>query len=138
MVSGQFDVIYDNSSLNIAKRPTNGQINDIYRRCGNISVLNSGDGVGGDYTNSGLFRVIVEVPWSQDTQDPCDGGAGIGPCGDGYFTVFTFKGMSPGTSEIAFAGRKQMNQIVDWGLYEDYSYDDSVLVWGPNVEVTVQ
>jgi hypothetical protein len=138
LVTGQFDVVYDNSSLNIAKRPTNGQVNDIYRSCGNISVSNEGDGVGGDYTNSGLFRVIVEVLWSQDTQDPCDGGAGTGPCGDGYLATFTFRGMKPGTSEIAFTGTKQVNQIVDWVPYEDYSYSGGDVVWGPNVEVTVQ
>jgi len=153
LVAGQFDVVYDSSSLNIEGRPTGGIINDAYRSCGNISVGNGGDGVGGDYTNSGLFRVIVEVPWAQDTQDPCDGGAGTGPCGDGYLATFTFKGMKPGTSEIAFTGKKQMHQIVDWVAYQDYSYPcnpyppvftptpcvpDSVLTWGGDVSVTVQ
>lgn len=138
LVTGQFDVVYDNSSLNMAERPTGGAINDIASGCGNISVSNTGDGVGGDYTNSGLFRVIVEVPWAQDPQDPCDGGAGTGPCGDGYLTSFTFKGMSPGTSEIAIAGKTQMNQILDWVPYEDYAYSGGNVVWGPNVQVIVQ
>jgi hypothetical protein len=140
LVTGQFDVVYDNSSLNIAERPTNGIINDVSRGCGNISVINEGDapGVGADYTNSGLFRVLIGVPWAQDTQDPCDGGAGTGPCGDGYLTIFTFKGMSPGTSEIAFGGKTQVNQILDWEPYEDYAYSGGNVVWGPSVQVTVQ
>ena len=139
IVAGQFDVVYDNSSLNIAKRPAGGVIYDVYRGCGNISVSNIGNAPGvGDYKNSGLFRVLLECGWAQDSQDPCDGGAGTGPCGDGYLATFTFKGMKPGTSEIAFTGKTQVHQIVDWVPYEDYSYSGVDVVWGPNVRVTVK
>ena len=160
LVSGQWDVFYNRSILNVVGRPTAGSINDVYDRtyqgnpvegCGwvpvDINYAGINIGYGTATTNSGCLRFIAFCTWAQSDPEECAGGGGTGPVGDGYLTTITFKGVSPGTCDIALGANQgagtlrfktQMNQIVDWAVYQDYSYPGSdVLVWGPNASVTV-
>ena len=158
LASGQWDVFYNRSILNVQGRPTSGLVNDVYDRtyqgdpaegCGWVPVYISSAGIdigyGNATTNSGCLRLLADCSWAQNYPDACAGGGGTGPVGDGYLTTITFKGVSPGTCDIAFGAypgttrfKTQMNQIVDWAVYQDYSYPGSdVLVWGANASVTV-
>jgi len=96
LVSGQFDVLYNSSVLNVVVDPPDGVINDTMRSCGNVTVDIDKGGIGGDWNSSGRLRIFVDVPWAQDPQDPCTGGNGSGPGGDGYLTTLTFKGIAAG------------------------------------------
>jgi len=133
LASGQFDVLYDNGIISLFGEPTSGVIHDTVH--GDIAI--------DTYYNlveSGRLRVFVDCTWAQTDSggEPSAGGDGTGPCGDGYLSVLAFKGMSAGTCEIAFGGKLQVNQIKDWGIYADYSYGATTVVWGPSVQVTVQ
>ena len=169
LTAGQFDILYDKDTLNVAADPSGGTINDMYDRTtyGNPATGCSWQSVGPIYyngidigygnamANSGCLRILWTDEWAQapSSEGDCAGGDGTGQCGDGYLATFTFKGMRPGTSEIAFTGKKQVHQIVDWVAYQDYPYPcnpyppvftptpcvpDSVLTWGGDVSVTVQ
>jgi hypothetical protein len=117
LVTGQFDVVYNSSIINVWTPPTNGTINDTMppRYCGNIPVNISYAGIGGNWTNSGRLRILLEVPWTQEPATNCSGGDGTGPCGDGYITILTFRGMNAGSGEIAFYDPRQINQMVEEG-----------------------
>lgn len=164
LLSGQWEVFYNRSILNVVGGPTQGSVNDSLDRsmycyddgeevfcgpatgCGWVPVdiyyAGIDIGYGNALRNSGCLRFIADCAWSQTNPTECAGGGGNGPVGDGYLTTITFKGVSPGTCDIALgahqAFKTQMNQIVDWALYKDYSYSGSdALVWGANASVTV-
>jgi len=160
LTASQFDVIYNPSVLNVRSpypgvAGTVGEINDALDRsaygdpsggCGwqSVGPLSYGPidiGYGNAPTSSGCLRILLIDEWAQGSSDGeggCQGGDGTGQCGDGWITVIRFRAIGPGTSEIAFAGKKQINQIVDWVPKENYSYSGVDVVWGPNVRVTVQ
>ena len=158
LASGQFDVLYDKNILNVAADPPDGTVNDTYDRtaygnpatgCGPQSVAavsaNGIDiGYGNSTANSGCLRIFWTNDWVQNTTGDCTAGDGTGQTGEGWLTVVTFKGVGTGTSDIAFGGgpgggKLQVNQILDYVDYQDYSYTGiEHLVWGPSVQVTVQ
>ncbi len=161
LVTGQFDLLYDKDILNVAEVSSDGTIYDTYTRtaygnpatgCGwqSIEPVDSNGidiGYGNAMSNSGCFRILWQNDWSQKTssEGDCAGGDGTGQCGDGWIIVVTFRAVSPGTSEIGFwkpgnaAHPMLVHQIVNWDLYYNYSYTGNEhLMWGPNVQVTVQ
>jgi hypothetical protein len=140
-VSGQLDILYDNTVLNVGADPSDGVIQDPV--AGDITVDVEKGGIDGNWWDSGRMRLIFDVPWSQTIPGPPDfvGGNGTGPSGDGYLTEITFKGVGTGTCDIAFwdcATPRQINQIVGWVIHQDYSYDAENIAWGPVVQITVQ
>jgi hypothetical protein len=156
--SGQFDVLYDKNILNVAANPSDGTINDTYNRLayGNPATGCGWQSVGPVYSNgidigygnatpsSGCLRILWTNDWVQTTSSggDCAGGDGTGQCGDGWITVITFRAVGAGTCDIAFGagsqgGKLQVNQIKDWSIYQDYSFDDTDAVWGPSVQVAV-
>jgi hypothetical protein len=140
MVSGQMDVLYNNSVLNVWADPPDGVVHDPVD--GDITIDVDKAGIGGNWWDSGRLRMIFDVPWAQQIPGPplFEGGNGTGPSGNGYLTQLTFRGVGEGTCDIAFwdcATPRQINQIVDWTIYQDYSYDEAIVVWGANASVTV-
>jgi hypothetical protein len=141
-VSGAFDVIYDPSVLNVWDVPANGVIHDPVN--GDIEVDIAYGGIGGNWWDSGRLRVLLDCPWAQTIPGPPDfeGGNGTGTCGDGYLVELVFRGVGTGACNITLGDsppqfRTQVNQIVGWTVYQDYSYDDAVLAWGAGSQVSV-
>jgi len=141
LVSGMFDILYDSGVVNLDGIPTDGVIHD--PADGDITVDIQEGGIGGNWWDSGRLRLLVDVPWSQTIPGPpeWEGGNGTGTSGDGYLTEFVFKAVGTGTCDIAFwdcATPRQVNQILGWIIYQDYSYDSDIVVWGANLTVTVK
>jgi hypothetical protein len=157
MGTGQFDVFYNSSVLNIrTPYPGAGSVNDTYDRsaygnppggCGWNSIGTiSQDGVdignGSDRRYSGCLRYLWWNDWCQAATGDCNGGDGTGQTGDGWITFISFRAVSSGTSNISFGigpgGAMQVNQIEDYNAVGDYGITGiEHLIWGGNVSVNV-
>jgi hypothetical protein len=140
-VSGQLDLGYDGNIIYLYSAPTDGIIYDGDLEEGDISIDTDYRLLGsqGPYSWDGVLRLVFDCPWSQQIPGPptWKGGDGTGPSGDGHLTQLTFRANQVGTTEITFMPRLQVNQILNWEIFQDYSYYDAGMIWGTSCSVTV-
>jgi hypothetical protein len=108
---------------------------------GGIDIGNPG---GSSTSTSGCLRITWQDNWAQtETDGFCGGGNGSGQTGDGWITSIRFRAVHTGQSPVAIwmgneSHKWQVNQVVDWVGYMNYSYTGSEsLQYGGNVTVNV-